>query len=376
MQQVLSRFGALGSISEMIDGYEPRKVLLVTGKASFEICGAAQTLMPQLDGYEVRKFSDFAINPKMEDAVRGADVACDLQPDLILAVGGGSVLDIGKLVKALLATPRDPDKIMKGEVPVVDPGVPLIAVPTTAGSGSEATHFAVVYIGHDKFSLADQSLLPDSVVLDGALIASGSVYQKTCNGLDALAQGIESSWACGATPESRTTALKAVNLVASHLSRIVTGTATDDELQVMIEAANLAGQGINCSKTTAPHAWSYGITSHYGIPHGHAVWMTLPKIFQMHATAQPDRVLHPDGPNGLNEITTNLLSALSIADADNAAETLTTFLKELGVETDLPAIGADTTDKRKFLSDQVNIERLLNNPVMFDGSDIAAVFGL
>lgn len=376
MHQVLSHFGALGSISEVIDGYKSRKILLLTGKASFELCGAAQTLMPQLYGYEVRQFSDLAINPKVEDAVKGADVARDFQPDLILAVGGGSVLDIAKLVKALLATPGDPAKIMKGKVPLVDPGVPLIAVPTTAGSGSEATHFAVVYIGHDKFSLADQSLLPGSVVLDGALIASGSAYQKTCNGLDALAQGIEGSWACGATPESRAIALKAVNLAASHLSRIVTGKATDDELQIMIEAANLAGQGIDCSKTTAPHAWSYGITSHYGIPHEHAVWMTLPKIFQMHATAKHDRVLHPDGPKGLNEIMTNLSNTLSIADVGNATETLTIFLKELGVETDLSAIGADTIDRRKFLSDQVNTERLYNNPVSFDGPDIATLFGL
>jgi alcohol dehydrogenase class IV len=66
-------------------------------------------------------------------------------------VGGGSVLDIAKLIKALLATSGDPAQIMTGKTPVVDPNVPLIAVPTTAGSGSEATHFAVVYIGYDKF---------------------------------------------------------------------------------------------------------------------------------------------------------------------------------------------------------------------------------
>ena len=71
----------------------------------------------------------------------------------------------------------------------------MIAVPTTAGSGSEVTHFAVVYVGTEKYSLASQHLLPDAVILDGALVQSGSRYLKTCSVLDAMAQAVESYWA-------------------------------------------------------------------------------------------------------------------------------------------------------------------------------------
>lgn len=375
-QTIHSSFGALGSITEVMGGYNPQKVLLVTGKSSFDMCGAADTLLPQLASYEVTRFSDFAVNPKMEDAVKGAELARDMNPDLILAVGGGSVLDIAKLIKALLATKGEPAAIMTGKTPVLDPDVPLVAVPTTAGSGSESTHFAVVYIGTDKYSLADPCLLPDAVVLDGALIRSGSAYQKTCNGLDALAQAIESSWACGASEASFATALTAVSQASTCLGRAVDGTASEAELQAMLEAANLAGQGINHSKTTAPHAWSYGITSHYGLPHGHAVWMTLPMIFEQHATATPDTVNHPAGPDGLTAIMEKLMQALGIPSPDQAAATLNAFLADLGVETDLAAIGADTVEKRQFLSQQVNIERLSNNPVTLGQAQIDRVFHL
>ena len=375
-QKTISNFGALASVTTTIPDLRAERIFLVTGKDSFEACGAASVLLPQLKERTTLRFHDFEVNPKIEDAIRGATLARNFAPEVILAVGGGSVMDMAKLIKAFLKTPGDPAQIAQGQIAVADPQVPLIAVPTTAGSGSEATHFAVVYIGAQKFSLAAQCLLPSCAVLDGSLISSGTAYQKACNGLDALAQAIESSWACGATPESRATAFQAVHLAAMHLKRVVNGLATQVELQAMLEAANLAGQGINVSKTTAAHAWSYGITSTYGVPHGHAVWLTLPQIFQVHSTAPRSAILHPGGLDAHNTIMTHLGELLHITDLEHSAAALQYRLRDLGVTPNLSEIDADTPEQRKTLSVQVNLERLSNNPVRFDEHAIRRVFDL
>ena len=102
----------------------------------------------------VDHFSDFSINTKFDDAIRGAESARLADSEIIIAVGGGSVLDMAKLIKAFITSnPNDCLQMVEGKIPVIDCGIPLIAIPTTAGSGSEATHFAVVYVNSTKFSL-------------------------------------------------------------------------------------------------------------------------------------------------------------------------------------------------------------------------------
>lgn len=183
-------------------------------------------------------FNDFGVNPKIEDAERGAALALKAGIDLIIGVGGGSVMDMAKLIKAIYRTPEKSKELAKGEISMIDPGISMILIPTTAGSGSEATHFTVVYIGLTKYSLASKYLLPDGIILDGSLIASLSPYQEACTGLDALAQAIESAWAIGSTERSREYSFRAAALCAKYL--LVPG-EREDVLQGMMHAANLAG---------------------------------------------------------------------------------------------------------------------------------------
>ena len=183
----LSEFGGLSRLKEFSDLYHKKKILLITGKNSFELSGAKKILLNELDKENVIIFNDFSINPKIEDAIRGAELARSKGIDLIIAVGGGSVLDIAKLIKAFFYDKGKEIELLKQSKEVNDPLIPIIAIPTTAGSGSEATHFAVVYIGNEKYSMAAECLLPNAVILDGSLVISGSKYQKTCNALDAMA---------------------------------------------------------------------------------------------------------------------------------------------------------------------------------------------
>lgn len=363
MTKMLSGIGSLSQFTDMRAEFNAKTVLLVTGKASYIESGAKSVVETALQGDTVVQFSDFDVNPKIEDAERGVALAIESGADLIVGVGGGSVMDMAKLIKAFYMAPEKSRELAMGELAMTDPEIPMILVPTTAGSGSEATHFAVVYIGLNKYSLASKYLLPDVVILDGSLIASASPYQMACNGLDALAQAIESAWAVSSTEQSREYSFRALSLCAKYLKRVLEPDASRDAFQGMIEAANLAGQAINISKTTSAHAWSYAITSHYGVPHGHAVWLTLPYIFEIHATASAGMVTDPRGTLHLTSIMTRLMDLLGIISPDSSATHLKSYLKAINVESDLAKIGADTAKKREFLSEQVNMQRMSNNPI-------------
>ena len=376
MTKVVSGIGSLSQLSYMRAEFNAKTVLLVTGKASYSNSGAKSIVEAAFVDDTVVRFSDFDVNPKIEDAERGVALALEEGVDLIVGVGGGSVMDMAKLIKAFYTAPEKSKKLAKGELAMTDPAIPMVLVPTTAGSGSEATHFAVVYIGLDKYSLASEHLLPDSVILDGSLIASSSPYQLACNGLDALAQAIESAWAAGSTEQSREYSFRAVSLCAKYLNEALAPNASEEVFQRMMEAANLAGQAINISKTTAAHAWSYAITSHYGVPHGHAVWLTLPKIFQVHATASDDAVTDPRGADYLRSIMTRLMDALGIVSHKDSECHLKSYLKVINVEGDMERIGAKTAKQRELLSKQVNMQRMSNNPVGLTEMHVNQIFNL
>lgn len=371
-----SGIASLQELPALIKKYNAKKTLLVTGKGSYAACGAAEVIDPIFAPGSVIRFSDFAVNPKIEDAERGTQIARDAGVDLILAVGGGSPMDMAKLIKAFYADPSKAVALTKGEVQMTDPGLPLIAVPTTAGSGSEATHFAVAYIGKDKYSLASPYLLPEEIILDGRLLASSTPYQRACNGLDALAQAIESAWAAGSTEESRGYSWEAIEKLMRHLPAVVAQNADDAAFQDMIVSANLAGRAINISKTTAAHAWAYGLTGHHDVPHGHAVWLTLPEIVGLHAGASDDQITDPRGPAHFRAIMDRLMPMLNAGSADEAPKVLREFLVSIGAEPDMAKLGADTPEQRRFLSQQVNMQRMSNNPVGLDEPAIKRIFNL
>lgn len=392
--------------------YRPTKILLVTGKHSFNVSGAKALINECFNPSEYVQFNDFEVNPQFIDALKGAQLAIDSDIDCIIAVGGGSALDIAKLVKGFLSHSLDAalykepsttlstdatiklsatqaasvvieldtdaaEKIVRGEMTIPSCPIPLIAIPTTAGSGSEATHFAVVYIDKQKFSAASPVLLPSANILDGSFLASASPYQKAVNGLDALAQAIEGYWAVSSCKESRGYSLKAIELLMLHLPKITQEKGNDlTHLNAVMQAAHLAGKVINLTKTTAPHAFSYGFTSFYNVPHGHAVWLTLPSIFQLHCHADEHSLNDMRGLAYFQQIMTDLCKALNIKAVDSAEQILQQFMSDIGVEPSMTRMGAASKEQRLFMTEQVNTERLNNNPLKLSPEHIESIFSL
>ncbi|WP_199044038.1 phosphonoacetaldehyde reductase [Glycomyces salinus] len=364
--------GAIELAGVIAGELDARRVLLVRGKRSFTASGAHR-LLPGLEQVaKVEQWSDFAPNTDAADLEVGLRLVERFDPDLILAVGGGSAMDMAKLLCAYRGTVDGEavrERIRAGAT-VAQRSTRLVLAPTTSGSGAEATHFAVVYIGDQKFSIAGPEMLPDTVVLDPALTVSGSPYQRATSGIDAVAQAVESLWAKAATAQSRSFARAALRLLLPAIESFTTGPDLRSA-RAMSLGAHLAGRAIDLSKTTAAHAMSYGITKRHGLSHGHAVGVTLGSFMEVHADPGPGRLQAGLAPETHGAAMREILTAFGAADGAEARVRFVDLMRNLGLETSLDKAGADTREARESLAAGVNVERLGNNPVRFTTGELA-----
>lgn len=319
------------------------QVLLVTGKQSYQTSGAEQFIEDCLSGIDVQatRFCGFANNPNIVDLKKGLALTRGLAPSVIIAIGGGSVIDMGKLLRFFQT---HEGSILGRHYSANGKTIPLIAIPTTAGTGAEATHFAVLYDEQGKkHSIANQYILPDYAVIYPELTYKQSPYVTACSGFDALAQAIEAYWNKNATPESDEYAVKAMNLIYSSLP-VAVNEPTPEARDKMAEGAYWAGRAINITKTTAPHAFSYPFTAHYGIPHGHAVGMVFPNIAELNLTKGSI-------PEEKQQVIRNLLGI-----EKDIIVTIRTYIERIGLN-----IPSKEYDIEKIL-DGISLERLANNP--------------
>ncbi len=338
-QQILS---AAERLEKFFKENKIRRVFLVTGGKSYSTSGAENMFHRILSSYEVDKFNDFSSNPKLEEMERGISIFKKKKYDAIVAIGGGSVIDMAKLINIFSAQKNKP----------------LVAIPTTAGSGSEATHFAVVYANGEKYSVARDAMLPTMAIIEPKLTMSMPAYLAAVSGMDALSQAIESYWCVNATDTSKRLAGSAIQLILDNLVQSVKK-LTLKSRSTMAQASHLAGKAINITKTTAPHAISYFFTSHFNIPHGHAAALTLGKIFIYNSHAN-------------RRVMTELMRLLGVANANAASRKINNIMKLIGLETKLHKLGISQNDINLAVK-SVNVERLKNNPRKMTDRDIRKI---
>ncbi len=222
-------------------------------------------------------FSGFTSNPKYEEMLDGLKLFKENKCDAIVSIGGGSCIDVAKVIRLSLNADIDSEiPTFKQEYKYTD--IKHICLPTTSGTGSESTRHAVLYLNGVKQSIAHPSNVPDYVILCPKFIVTVPEYQKKATMMDALCQSIESLWSRKATKDSRRYAKEALKLFEENYEGYLK--LDENAIKNIQIAANLSGKAINISETTAAHAMSYKITSLYGIPHGHAVAMCMNSILK------------------------------------------------------------------------------------------------
>jgi alcohol dehydrogenase len=358
-QNLIQGWNSTREIGTVLSKGQFKKVLLVTGKRSFELSPRKDVLLGALSSTQYRIFNDFRVNPKYDAVLKGINIFRELNPDVIIAIGGGTVLDMAKLISALAVVPLDADLYITGDRKLTGTAVPLAAVPTTSGTGSEATHFAVVYLHGKKYSLAHPSILPDYVILDPGLTMNMPPFLTACTGMDALCQAVESYWSVNSTEESLAFSRKGVEMAVQNIKKAVFD-PDGNSREAMQQAAYYAGRGINLAKTTAAHAFSYYLTSEYGIPHGQAVGLLMGWVFRNNLGVNERNCRDPRGPLFVKDRLAELSEMIGIHGPEDAEQFFTSLMNELSLNTKNFVL--NNRSKAKLFT-VVNKERLKNNPV-------------
>ena len=357
-QPILSEPGSLARIPELLAEAPSRRPLVVGGR-SFPSSPVKRLLDDA--GVDYVLFSGYSPNPKLPEVMAGLAEFRAQGCDAIVAVGGGSAMDVAKCITFLAST--DTTEFAGFGAPLKRK-IPQIAIPTTAGTGSESTHFAVVYIDGEKHSIAHDALLPDYVVLEPELLRSLPEYHKKASLLDALAQCVESMWAKGATEQSKGYARRGLRLILDNFFPYFHKAVDfDPEVTRRIQlAANYSGRAINLTKTTAAHAMSYGLTSHYGLAHGHAAALSLRGVWSYYMA-----VADEGGPeaDGLRASLAELNAVFGVATTEGALGKLDAILDTLHLE--------QTIDVAALVGG-VNAERLGNSPVPMTPADLQRAY--
>jgi alcohol dehydrogenase class IV len=344
---------SIDNLCSIIQDISPQNILIVRGKESYNICGAKNILEPMLYsiGRQIYEFYDFEINPKESDIKKGISYISNLNIDSIIAVGGGSVIDMAKSIRFFFAYGRN--------------DVPLIAIPTTAGTGSEVTRFAVFYKNKVKYSIEHEAIAPDIAIIDPYFTYNNPKYLTACTGFDALAHAIESYWNIYATAESDNYVITAIRLLWENLPKVVNSPCKESRDSVS-EGAFWAGKAINITKTTGPHALSYGFTAYYNIPHGHAVALTFPSFFKYNVKLDK-RNYRGDLP--IDEYHKKIIALLSILGIDNAEAAEAVFQNYINIL----GLSIIPNFDKEIIVNNVNLERMKNNPRILSKEDIYAM---
>ena len=279
--------GTIGRLGELSRHHAAGRVLLASDPGIVE-AGHAATAIESLEaaGIATAVFSGFGQNPTCHEVEAGTAVARDFRPDLLVGLGGGSSMDCAKGINFLLSCGgRMQD--YRGRGTATGPMLPSIAVPTTAGTGSETQSFALITDPETgiKMACGDPRAAFRVAILDVNLTLTQPLSLAALTGIDALSHAVESHVSRAATPASRVFSREAWRLLARHLPRVFAdGGSIADRSAVQLGAA-WAGLAIENSMLGAAHALANPLTAMHGIVHGQAVGLMLPHVVRFNAAA-------------------------------------------------------------------------------------------
>lgn len=363
-QNIIKANGDYSELGEYLASLELSKLLLVCDDSLqfLEVKDFFDSLENDF-GIKVVEFSDFKPNPLYESVVKGVDVFHKEDCDAIFAVGGGSAMDVAKCIKLYSNMDKDINYL---EQKIVPNDVKLMAMPTTAGTGSEATKFAVIYYNGVKQSVADDSCIPSVIVFDTSVLKTLPEYQKKSTMLDALCHSLESFWSVNSTDESRAYSKQALELILDNKDGYLNNKPGADEK--MLEASHIAGKAINITQTTAGHAMCYKLTSLYGIAHGHAAALCDSKLIPFMIN-NLDLCIDDRGEGYLSGIFDEMAKIFGCETQDEMAKKFEELIGNLN----LPKPKANEKDFAELVS-SVNPTRLKNHPIKLTEETIEMLY--
>ena len=230
-------------------------------------------------------------NPTIEDVESTTKAIKDSNVDFVIALGGGSILDCAKISSCMAAMDTNIRYFLENKLEI-NKNIPVIAIPTTAGTGSEVTSVSVISDKYteDKFPIKSEYLLPKIAIIDPELTLTVPKKVTASSGIDVLSHALESYYSKNNNPISDILAIESVKLVMNNLKNAVNNLDNIEYRENMCQASLLAGIAFSVTGTAACHGISYPLTSKYNIPHGEACGITQDKVLLLNSKVEFDRI--------------------------------------------------------------------------------------
>jgi alcohol dehydrogenase len=366
--------GTIGALPGIVRGTGGQAVALVTDQA---LAGtpvvAAATAALASDGLTTAVFAGVHANPTTEDVAAGAAEVAALAVGgtavTIVAVGGGSVIDAAKGI-ALAAVNPQRGRALDYRGTFARAALPMIAVPTTAGTGAETNAFGVVTDAATgrKFYVGHASTLPAAAILDPDLTLGLPPAGTAATGMDALTHALESYLSVRANPWADGIALQVIRMVSVYLPRAAADGADREARSQMLLAAHLAGAAMASTGLGLCHAIGHSLGSRFGITHGAALSLVLPQVLRFNLAACQDRLAEVAFALGAGDT-----AAGQAGNAEAAIAAVTALRDSLGLAGALAGFGIGAGDYGQISADALDDEVLANTPRMPDAASIAAI---
>lgn len=316
--------------------------------------GLADQIVKDSKGLLIAVYSQISPNPEVSEVDACADVIRKTGAEFIVALGGGSSMDCAKSASVVCFTNDSIEKYHMTGVPLPDKHIPIIALPTTAGTGSEVTCVSVLsnHAKGKKGPINNDLFYPAIALIDPELTYSLPKKQTASCGIDVLCHAVEGFWSKGHQPICDALALHASRLVFQYLRRAYENGEDREAREKMAEASVIAGMAFTLPKTTSSHACSFPLTNLYRIPHGEACGLTLDYFARVNAKAE--------GETG--ERINTFARELGYKDMLDMADAITELKKDIGLRMDLKDFSL-TDEEVETLVQTSHHPNMLNNPV-------------
>ncbi|MCG7493531.1 iron-containing alcohol dehydrogenase [Thalassobius sp. Cn5-15] len=373
-KSVVFEAGAAARLDALAGALLGPRILVITDSALRQL-GLLDSALAALQaaGHEVVIFDAVEADPSRATLMTAVEAGRDAHVTGVLGFGGGSPMDVAKLAALLLGSNEDLDQAW-GVAQAKGPRLPLVLVPTTAGTGSEVTPVAIITVGdEEKRGVSSSVILPDMAVLDADLTLGLPGHITAATGVDAMVHAIEAyaSTSANNNPLSKMLAREALRLLGANIEAAVADGQNRDARGAMLLGSMLAGQAFANSPVAAVHALAYPIGGTFHVPHGLSNALVLPHVLRFNA---------PDAYEVYAEIAADAFPHLADvpgAQARCAAliEALEDLAKRLSMKTRLRDVGIPKGALPKMAADAMLQQRLLvNNPRMVSEEDALNIY--
>lgn len=293
-----------------------KKAMIVTGKHSSRINGSLLDVTDVLEQDHISYiiFDDIEENPSIETIMKARDFGIQEEVDFVIGIGGGSPLDAAKAISLMIANPNVSEDVLYQNTPLSY--LPVICIPTTCGTGSEVTPYAILTIHkqHTKKSISHK-IYPKLALLDARYLKTASRNCLVNTSVDALSHLIESYLNTNSNALNRVYSEQGLRVWATIKDNLKNDCLTDVDYAQMLHASMIAGMAITHTGTSLPHGLSYPVTYELGVPHGKAVGMFLGGYVETYKdTHDSEKVLSILGFSSACEFRSYLRELLGIVD--------------------------------------------------------------